>query len=256
MKNTLTILLSTTTLFSAAQIATLEIQNPAPRISDGVEVSVSFDKKKIEKKEYPMSILEFSEGFENNLGGCDINFRTELLDTGLVTIGPFIFRINKTHFTTDSVTIRVFPDLPEVYDGVWLRLVSFSGQDILILEQKVSHHWNKNREHASSWSNDAEGVDFTSLDIDKLYALGIELKELGSSTSSSGVNDNLLGLGTLSYKLTRYNRITIYTVTLSAPSLYHSNPPRCYATIPLLFQPAPVQQDYCECMLIVALTCR
>lgn len=229
MKSILTILLSATTLLCSGQIATLDIQNPAPRISDGVDVSVSFEKEKIKKKEGAMSPDEFRREFENQLGDGEINFRTELLDTGLVKIGPFKFTINKTEFITDAITIRVFPDLPNVNDGVWLRLVTFKGEDILILEQRISHGWQKgNSGHSSSsWSIDAEGVNFASLDIYKVYALGIELKELGSSTSSNSTRDDILGSGVVSYKLTRYKvtkRDTFKKKVLITKDLFNSFP--------------------------------
>lgn len=106
--------------------------------------------------------------FDNQLGNGDINCRTELLDTGLVKVGPFKFAINKTEFTTDAITIRVFPDLPDVNDGIWLRLVTFRGEDILILEQRISHGWKKEDGGHTSMSVDVGGVNFAELDIYKV----------------------------------------------------------------------------------------
>ncbi len=212
MKSILTILLTSMTLLCVGQVVTLDIQNPAPRISDGVDVSVSFKKKKIKKNEGSMSADEFRIQFENQLGDGKINFRTELLDTGLVNIGPFKFSIHNTTFTTDIVTIRVFPDLPDVNNGIWLRFVRFGGKDILILEQRVSHDWQTQNSEHSSWSIDAEGVDFSGLDTDRLYALGVELKEVASSTSSNSTQDEILGLGTVSYKLTQYEVTRLKTL--------------------------------------------
>lgn len=203
MKGALTILFSTFTLFCVGQIATLDIRNPAPRISDGVDVSVSFEKKRIKRNEVSMSADEFRRSSENQLGTGEMNFRTELLDTGLVTIGPFKFTVNKTDFTTDEITIRVFPDLPNVNDGIWLRVMTFRGEDILLLEQRISHDWKKENGH-TSMSADSEGVNFSSLDIYKVYDLGIELKEMGSFTSSRGTRDYILGSGVVSYKWTKY----------------------------------------------------
>lgn len=207
MKIILATLFTTITLLCVGQVAILTIHNPAPRISDGVDVSVSFEEKKIKNIDGAMTPDEFRAEVENQLGEAKINFRTELLDTGLVTIGPFKFIINKTNFTTEAITIRVFPDLPNVSDGIWLRLVTFGDEDILILEQRISHGWKRENGTHSSWSTDAEGVDFAGLDTYKMYSLGVELKEIGSSTYSSSARDEILGSGVVSYKLTQY-RVT------------------------------------------------
>ena len=207
MKLILTTIFATITLLCVGQVATLDIKNPAPRISDGVDVSVSFDNKKIKKIEGPMSSDEFTAEFENQLGYADINFGTQLLDTGLLKIGPFKFKINKTNFTTDVVTIRVYPDLPNVSDGIWLRLVTFKGDDILLIEQRVSHDWVIENGGHSSMSIDAEGVNFARLDGYKLYELGVESIELSSGISSGSIRDEILGTGVVSYKLTQYKLI-------------------------------------------------
>lgn len=204
MKSFFTITLSTITFIALGQVAILDIKNPAPRISDGVDVTVSFEKKKIKKIEGPMSPDEFNAEFENQLGYAEINFRTELLDTGLVKIGPFKFTINKTNFTTDAITIRVYPDLPNVTDGIWLRLVKSKGEDILIIEQRISHDWTIGNSGHQSRSIDAKGVNFAGLDDYKLYDLGLELKELSSSTSSNSTRDEIQGSGVVSYRLSQY----------------------------------------------------
>ena len=227
MKSILTILLSTTTVLCVGQIAALDIKNPAPRISDGVDVSVSFEKKEIKMKEGAMSPDEFRREFENQLGDADLNFRTELLDTGLVKVGPFKFTINKTTFTTEAVTIRVFPDLPNVNDGIWLRLVTFRGEDILILEQRISHRWKRENGGHSSSSTDEEGVNFAGLDTYKIYSLGVELKEVGSSISSNSARDEILGSGVVSYKVTRYKvtkRDTFKNKVLITKDLFNTFP--------------------------------
>jgi hypothetical protein len=207
MKIILTTIFTSITLLCVGQVAILDIGNPAPRISDGVDVSVSFEKNKIKRIKGEMSPDELADEIDNQLGEASISFHTELLDTGLIKIGPFKFTINKTNFTTKAITIRVYPDLPNVTDGIWLRLIKFGGDDILILEQRISHSWKDHSGHGSSWRVDAEGVDFAGLDAYKIYPLGIELVNLGSRTSSSSVRDEVFGFGTVSYQLTKYKVI-------------------------------------------------
>lgn len=211
MKIILTTIFTTITLLGVGQVAILEIKNPAPRIGDGVDVSVSFEKKKIKRIDGPMSSEEFSTEVENQLGSADINFRTQLLDTGLVKVGPFKFEINGKKFTTDVVTIRVYPNLPRVTDGIWMRIVTFKGDVILLLEQRFSHDWITENNGHSSRRIDAEGVNFARLDEYKLYGLGVELKNLGSRISSSIARDEILGTGVVSYQLTQYKLIKLDT---------------------------------------------
>ena len=207
MKKILTIIFILTAYFSNGQVATLDLNNPAPRVGDEIEILVYFKMKDLHEKEGKKTADEWKSEQENNLGSGNLKFYENILDTGLIKIGPFKFSINNKEFVTDIITVRVYPNLPDVKDGIWIRQVNFKDETFLILEQRLSNQWNNESksddEHSMTHSSD--GVTYTGIDIKKLKELGLALKEVGSSTSSQVVDiKDIFGSGTVSYKLTKY----------------------------------------------------
>lgn len=207
MKNILIIILFTIGYSSFGQIATLDLTNPAPRIGEDIEIIVYFKTKELEKKEGPQKVEKWLEDQKNNLGKAEIKFYENFLDTGLVKIGPFSFSIGSNQFTTDVMTIRIYPDLPVDKDGIWIRQVQFKNESFLILEQRISNQWRQESKSADehSMTHDSDRVNYTELDVEKLKEIGLHLKQLSSSSSSQVVDKNdVFGAGMVSYKLTKY----------------------------------------------------
>ena len=207
MKKILPIIFILISYFSSGQVATLNLNNPAPRVGSEIEISVSFKAQNIKEKEGKQSVDEWKAHQKNVLGNGNIKFKESLLDTGLVKIGPFRFSIGDKEFTSDIITVRVYPDLPDVKDGIWARLVNFKSETFLILEQRISNQWKRedksNDEH--SMTHDSDGVIYASIEVEKLKEFGLVLKEISASTSSQVVDkSDTFGSGTVSYKLTKY----------------------------------------------------
>jgi len=165
---------------AAGQLSKLEPSNPAPR--QGEEVNITFLLK---------------EG-SADIGGGSFKVRQPLADTGMVKIGPFQFSINDKSYSTGSLTLRVYPRLPDaIHDGIWIRYVAFEGKHYLITEQRISADQKKKPESNAIVIGSEES--FAELDRDQFEQAGLKVVFSNSFTDSE-----VMGKDEVSYKLTTY----------------------------------------------------
>lgn len=174
----------------SAQVARLDIDNPAPRAGDDIRVTFVLEKQGVKSE----------TAAKNRAGFGDIKITTALADTGRMAIGPFRFTIRTQEYQTDSLIIRVYPQLPSTAkDGVWLRQIDFNGDHFLIIEQRVS---GRKKEQKSSgeiiigMNNDTQ---FVSLDESKFETTGLDII---SSSSRSG--NQTLDASDVSFKVATF----------------------------------------------------
>jgi len=163
-----------------AQLPKLEPSNPAPR--QGEEVNFNFLLK---------------EG-NADIGGGNFKVRQPLADTGFIKIGPFQFSINNKSYSTGTVTLHVYPRLPDdIHEGIWIRYVVFEGKYYLITEQRIPADQKKKQEGNSIVIGGEES--FAELDRDQFEQAGLKIV-----TSNSYTDSGTLGREEVSYKLTTY----------------------------------------------------
>jgi len=158
----------------------LEPSNPAPR--QGEELNITFLLK---------------EGGAD-IGGGNFKVRQALADTGLIKIGPFQLSINDKSYSTGTITLRVYPKLPDnIHNGLWIRYVLFEGKHYLITEQRVSADQKKKVESAAIVIGGGES--FAELDRDQFEQAGLKVVFANSFTETE-----TMGKDEVSYKLTTY----------------------------------------------------
>lgn len=169
-----------TVVQAAAQLPKLEPSNPAPR--QGEEVNITFLLK---------------QG-SVDIGGGNFKVRQPLADTGLVRIGPFQFSINDKNYTTGTLTLHVYPKLPDnIRDGIWIRYVVFEGKNYLITEQRISAAHKKTVDTNTIVIGSEE--PFAEVDRDRFEEAGLKVVFSNSFTAAEN-----LGREEVSYKLTTY----------------------------------------------------
>lgn len=165
---------------AVAQVPKLEPSNPAPR--QGEEINVTFSLKETGA----------------DIGNGNLKLRQPLADTGTVRIGPFQFSVNDKTYVTGTLTLRVYPRLPDsIHEGIWIRYVVFEGKHYLITEQRVSKEKKKSSETVNLLTN--EGVTFAELDRERFEEAGLKIVYSNSFTASEP-----MGKDEVSYKLTTY----------------------------------------------------
>lgn len=174
----------------SAQVARLDIDNPAPRAGDDIRVTFVLEK--------PTAKSE--TGAKSRAGFGDIKVSTALTDSGRMVIGPFRFAIRNKEYKTDSLVIRVYPQLPSTAkDGVWLREVDFNGDHFLIIEQRVSGRKKDQKNSSEIIIGMNSDTEFASLDERKFEATGLDII---SSSSRSG--NQTLDASDVSFKVATF----------------------------------------------------
>jgi hypothetical protein len=185
MKRTLLPILIFISTWSLGQ-AELSINNPAPRVGD--EIKISFSLKDLDER----------------FGNGDLKLYETLTESGTINIGPFTFTIGGKVYESDVLTINVAPKLPEkVKDGLWVRLVEFKDSRYLIIEQRISNQWKKEKKSDSDFTiSHGDGVTYTDFKREILENNGLKIISSSSSSSSQIIDDkDIFGAGTVSYKI-------------------------------------------------------
>jgi hypothetical protein len=201
MKKKLTLILIIAHLTTLGQVATLDIIDPGPRIGETLEINISIEKQKLKTKNkngvYTKD--EWTAISNNNLGSGQLKFYEILSDTGQITVGPFTFLIDGTQIISDTLVVKVYPGLPAVEDGLWIRQISHLGKDFIVLEQRVFNRRKSN--NSNKRSRDSDGVVFARINTERLKEYGVNLYTINSSTSSEVVGeDDTIGSGTVSFQ--------------------------------------------------------
>lgn len=187
MKTSLLTILTLLLFTRASSQTELTTNNPAPRIGDGIEIR-----------------LKIANDDERAGGTITIKTPDKI---GPVNIGPLKLTIGSKTFETNILTINVSPKLPDdVKDGMWIRLVEFQNEEYLIIEQRISNQWIKERKSEDEVSiSHGDGVRYASLIEEKLENYGIEINS-GSTNTSSQILDkkDMFGSGTVSYRRSTY----------------------------------------------------
>src|SRR6185437_8940471 len=98
--------------------------------------------------------------------------------TGNVSIGPFSFVLNKKLYNTDSINIKIYPKLPTIKNGIWLREVNFKNDSYLIVEQRIAGQWETTQKDSNSFTQsfDPRDAPFTELDDWQIKNKGISFE--------------------------------------------------------------------------------
>ncbi len=164
----------------------LTINNPAPRQGDEIDISITLTDN------------------EEGVGKGNLKLTQELTETGLVTLGPFKFTIGDKTYETDILTVTVSPKIPnDIKDGLWIRLVDFNGEKYLIIEQRISNQWKREKKNDNEVTmTHGDGVKYAEFRKEVLEDNGLDILTSSSSTKSQLLDKNdTFGNGTVSYKI-------------------------------------------------------
>lgn len=213
MKLTFTLLLLSLLTCGFGQNSKLTVYNPAPRVGDEIEVTITLKKENLEQIESKKTktIKEFNMVNDNFRASGKLKFSRLASEPGVKTIGPFIFNFDGHSVSTDSIELTIYPALPDsVKDGIWIRNVEFNSDNYLLIEQRLSDQWKRESNgNSSSLSHGGDGVTYALLDKDKFKSMGLEISNSSSSSSSQIVDeDDIFGSGTVSYRIAtfKYNK--------------------------------------------------
>ncbi len=169
--------------YSHSQEIELELQNPAPRVGEDIEVLL--------KLKHPSTEDENSEDYyfmNNNLveGTLSINQKAE--ESGELSFGPISFSLNGKKYTSNSLTVMVDDALPETNKGIWIRQVNYNGKSLLIIEQRIPNEWKKKGKNEMSFDN--EGLEFLELKQESLHQDDLRFNFTFSTSTSQQIKQD------------------------------------------------------------------
>ena len=123
-----------------SQRVELSLSNPLPRAGDRITLNYS-----IYPDDHPF--FTFEEIDAPRKGNCK-DQKTQIakgsytknqgIDTvGVISLGPFQFTDGEAVYTTEPINIEIFPQLPNVQEGLWCSFIQQAGKYYLVVEQRV-----------------------------------------------------------------------------------------------------------------------
>lgn len=122
-----------------AQVFSIKPTNPLPRVGDKIYIECVIDpeaKFDSVKNEIVKPRETCQSGNRYILTG-NIILNKQLENTDDITIGPISINLNGKQYKSDSITLKVFPELPDVNEGIWVHCVKSQKEYYIILEQKI-----------------------------------------------------------------------------------------------------------------------
>jgi hypothetical protein len=200
-----------------AQVGTLELVNPGPRVGEKIELKFLFEDKDLSQLESKKDkTREESELVANNkLGTGEIKLTQLASDTGVVSIGPLKMMVHNVEYVTNKIEVKVYPALPSnIKDGLWLRIITYNNENFLIIEQRISNKGTKKKatDNEIVIGVGDNGTTYFEFNEDKFEEMGIDIITSNSKTHSQVVDKaDAFGSGTVNYKQMVYKFIKTNT---------------------------------------------
>lgn len=177
----------------------ISLNNPAPRVDEKIEVTLRI----------PGNEDEPPFGEPSYIAEGEIRFMQVVQDTGMLTLGPFSLVVNKKEYTSYPVEVKIYPSLPPVRSGLWVRQVSFLYKDYLIVEQRIPGEWKAGVTQGSMRTApvfDTSHIIFAKIDPESIDPdqLTLELTHSTTYSQESGEKQVLHGYVDTHYKRTVY----------------------------------------------------
>ncbi|UTW63223.1 hypothetical protein KFE98_03440 [bacterium SCSIO 12741] len=194
-------------LLSAQDTLSLELDNPAPRVGDKVEMSFPLDFLTDEIKGQLGEQIEMTH--RSSAYGSQSDDFTQVVkfpEEGTYTVGPFHFEFNGKTWITDSITLNVAEKLP-FEEGVWIRLIEDQeGNKFIIVEQLIQNKSDfsasKNQFSYTMGGVMDENTQFVEIDEISEEGISIDFTQSRSNTRREK-EDDIFAPG-LSYSFKKY----------------------------------------------------
>lgn len=156
-KQLLVVLFCASCTFGYSQTTKLTVHNPLQRVGDRLSVSYTIDPTVKEEDENTNIKPEprTCRTVDNSLGRGSFMLTKEFDKVGDYTIGPFRCFVEGKLYETNTLTLKVYPKLPNRVVGVWVNYINFDNGHYIVIEnrevRKENHDpYNFNRDDKTS----------------------------------------------------------------------------------------------------------
>lgn len=203
MKSVLTFLSLLICIPAFSQHATIETSNPIPRVGSKLELTFTIRETDLAgSKENKTTLGEESELIATGT----VQLEKALTKAGITTVGPFAFTVENQVYQTSTLTVMVYPELPPVTDGLWMKFVEVEGKASLVIEQRITNQPKREfTPTGMTYSQSSDNVKFAELKRDELRSFGLEFPNSSSLSNMQTLDMTLYPDSHFSYKRWIFN---------------------------------------------------
>jgi hypothetical protein len=188
--------------FAFAQVLTLDVFNPAPRVGDKLIVYY-----KLEPEPKPEVTCQT---VDNSIVSGNFRLEKAIENKKEVKVGPFVVELDGKQYKSESMVLKVFPELPDVKTGFWVRFVECQKNYYIITEFRTPIKTDANNGISARLRAGSPKFQFT-INPTSLKEQGLRFIEARSNNITSYLNDIDKNQSKNSFN----NIITVYRVALN-----------------------------------------
>ena len=119
--------------FLSAQVFTLDVFNPAPRIGDKVELNYAIVP---ETSNTSTNDNAYYQSRKDIIARGSLSVTEKVKDTSDIKIGPLSMTVDGKTYKSDKIVLKVYPELPKVKKGFWIRFIELNKKFYIITEER------------------------------------------------------------------------------------------------------------------------
>jgi len=177
--------------FTFAQVLTLDVFNPVPRVGDKLIVYYKLEPEPLVKVAKSTIKPEVTcRTVDNSIVNGHFQLEQVIENKKEVKVGPFIVELDGKQYKSESQVLKVFPELPNVNTGLWVRFVECQKNYYIIAEIRTP---NKPEANNTTFRMTRGPQPEFMINFKALKEQGVRFIEARSNISSSPVShkDNM-----------------------------------------------------------------
>ena len=169
----------------------LTISTPQPRLNETFQVSIDIDLLRANIFKSLAGKVQLSNDVSNTDNG-ELTMNVNAITKGKNEMGPIVFFLDQTKYTTNKIAYEVVGPLPNVDNGIWFRKVMTSDSTFcIIIEQRIPAQSKTTTKSDSSISLTTEPEYNEIVKFKDSYSIdGVSGSNSHSNTNFSSVNIN------------------------------------------------------------------
>jgi hypothetical protein len=144
-------------ILAEPQTIELSMSTPEPRMKETFQISIDIQHLRGNIFRSLVDKVELANDISNADNG-EMTINVTALKKGKNQIGPLIFTVNKTQYTTNKILYNVIDPLPNTDNGIWVRKVKTSDSSFcIIIEQRIpAYSKTTTSENSTSYTTEPE----------------------------------------------------------------------------------------------------
>lgn len=178
-------------ILAEPQTIELTISTPQPRLKETFQITLDINHLRANIFKSLAGKVQLSDDISTN-DNRDLILNVQAIKKGINEIGPLVFFLDKTRYTTNKINFEVIDALPNTDKGVWIRKVMTSDTSFcIIIEQRIpaNSKTTKTSDNSITFTTEPEYTEI--LKFKDSYSIdGLSGRNYRSATNFSSVTIN------------------------------------------------------------------